>query len=157
MIYEYHGTYLVHAVIFNADPEGLEQRTPCLKRKKRKGHFTTRGTNWVHSLDGHDKLMGYQNNTFPIAVYGCIDTCSRKVLWAKVWTSNSNPKIIGRFYLEHLYKTRTIASKLRIDKGTETGEMATMHAYLRQQYQDMDPSGTVIYGPSTANQVGKQQ
>ena len=23
--------------------------------------------------------MGYQNNTTPIAVYGCIDTCSRKM------------------------------------------------------------------------------
>ena len=29
--------------------------------------------------------MGYQNSTLPIAVYECIDTCSRKMLWAKVW------------------------------------------------------------------------
>ncbi len=144
---------LVHAVMYDIDPEGLEQRIPGLKRKKRKGHFTTRGPNWVLSLDGHDKLMGYQNNTFPIAVYGCIDTCSRKVLWAKVWTSNSNPKLIARFYLEHLYKTKTISSMIRVDKGTETVEMVTMHAYLRQQHQDMDPNETVIYGPSTANQV----
>ena len=127
--------------MYDIDPEGLEQRIAGLKRKKRKGHFTTRGPNWVLSLDGHDKLMGYQNNTFPIVlVYGCIDTCSRKVLWAKVWTSNSNPKLIARFYLEHLYKTKTI----RVDKGTETVEMVTMHAYLRQQHQDMDPNETVI-------------
>ena len=97
----------------------------------------------MHSLDGHDKLMGYQNWTFPIAIYGCIDTCSRKVLWA----SNSDPKLIGRFYLEYLFKTRTIASKLRLDKGTETGVLATMHAYLRREHGDMDPVETVIYGP----------
>ena len=38
----------------------------------------------------------------------------------------------GRFYLEYLFKTKKIASKLRLDKGTETGVMATMHAFLRQ-------------------------
>ena len=32
------------------------------------------GPNWVHSLDGHDKLMGYQNSTFPLAIYGCLDS-----------------------------------------------------------------------------------
>ena len=144
---------LVHAVMFDIDPYGLEQRTPGLKRKKKAGHFTSRGPNWVHSLDGHDKLMGYQNNTFPIAVYGSIDTCSRKVLWAKVWTSNHNPKLIERFYLEYLYQTKTIARIIRVDKGTETVDMVTMHAYLRQHHQDMDPDETVIYGPSTANQV----
>ena len=61
---------LVHAVMYNVDSVSLEERAPCFKKKKKKkkGHFTTRGTNWVHSLDGHDKLMGYQNSTFPIAV-----------------------------------------------------------------------------------------
>ena len=84
--------HLVHAVMYNVDPDGLEERAPCFnKKKKKKGHFTARGTNWAHSLDGHDKLMGYQNNTFPIAVYGCIETCSRKLLWVKVWMTNDDP------------------------------------------------------------------
>ena len=78
---------LVHTVMYNVDPDALEERAPCFKKKKKKGHFTTRGTNWVHSLDGHDKLMDYQNSTFPIAAYGCIDMCSRKLLWVKVWMS----------------------------------------------------------------------
>ena len=111
----------------------------------------SRGPNWVHSLDDHDKLMGYQNSTFPIAVYGCMDTCSWKMLWAKVWFSNSNPDIVGRFYLEYLFKLRTIASKLRLDRGSETGVMATMHTFLRQHHGDMDPLDTVMYGPSTSN------
>ena len=144
---------VVYAVMYDVDSDALERRAPQFKKKKEKGHFTSRGPNSVHSLDGHDKLMGYQNWTFPIAIYGCIDTCSRKVLWAKVWASNSDPKLIGRFYLEYLFKTRTIASKLRLDKGTETGVLATMHAYLRREHGDMDPVETVIYGPSTSNQV----
>ena len=113
----------------------------------------SKGTDWVHSLDGHDKRMGYQNSTFPLAVYACIDTCSRKVLWAKVGTSNSDPSVIGRFYLEYLIKNKTIASMLRMDKGTETGVIATMHAFLRQTHDDMDPMDTVLFGPSTSNQV----
>ena len=139
--------------MYNVDPEALAERAPQYKKKKAKGNFISRGPNWVHSLDGHDKLMGYQNSTFPIAVYGCMDTCSRKMLWAKVWVSNSNPDIIGRFYLEYLFKSRTIASKLRLDKGSETGVMATILAFLRQHHGDMDPLDTVMYGPSTSNQV----
>lgn len=44
-----------------------------------------------------------------------------------------------------------ISKFLRLDKGTETGHMATIHAFLRQ---DQDPeSNTVTYGPSTNNKV----
>ena len=52
----------------------------------------------------------------------------------KVWISNSNPNLIGRFYLEFLFKTGRIASKLRLDKGTETSGVATMQAHLPQQH-----------------------
>jgi hypothetical protein len=68
----------VHAVMYDLDPDGLQARAVGAKRKKPKGCFTTKGPNWVHSVDRHDKLMGYQNSTFPLAVYGCLDTCSRK-------------------------------------------------------------------------------
>ena len=79
--------------------EGLRQRQPQFKRKKEKGTFTAVGPNWVVSLDGHDKLMGFQKNTFPLAIYGCIDTASRKI-FLKIWTSNSNPIFVGRWNFE---------------------------------------------------------
>lgn len=144
---------LVHAVMFDVDPDGLADRDPTVRRRKREGHFTTRGTNFVHSMDGHDKLMGYQNSTFPLAIYGSIDTASRKILWLRIWDSNSDPKRIGRRYLEHLYQMKRIASMIRVDKGTETGIMTTMHLFLRQYHGDMDAFDTVLYGPSTSNQV----
>ena len=122
--------HAVNAVMYDLDPEGLEARRPCFKKKEKKGHFTTLGTNWVHSLDGYNKLMGYQNSTFPIAVYGCIDTCSRKLLWVKTWMSNSDPRVIGRWYIEHLYKARAIPCMSRIDRGSETGKMAAIHGYI---------------------------
>ena len=144
---------LVHAVMYDLHPEGLEARGLGAKKRKPRGHFTTKGPNFVHSVDGHDKLMGYQNSTYPLAIYGCIDTASRKLLWLRVWVSNSDPLLIGRWYLEYLYETRTIASFMRMDRGTETGTLATMHAFLRRHHGDIDPYETVIFGPSTSNQV----
>lgn len=145
---------LIYELMHELDSQGLKQRTPCFKKKRNKIPFTSCGPNWVHSLDGHDKLMGYQNSTFPIAIYGCLDSCSRKLLWANVWTDNSNPKLIARFYLEHLYKSRIISRYLRLDRGTETGHMAAIHAFIRQEHSDVrDSTETIIYGPSTSNQV----
>ena len=104
------------------DPEGLKNHGGIgAKKARRKGDFTTKGSNWVHSLDGHDKLMGYQNSTFLLAIYGCLDTASRSMLWLRVWTSNSSPGIVGRWYLEYLFESRVMASIIRVDKGTETG------------------------------------
>lgn len=47
-----------------------------------------------------------------------------------------------------------ISRIIRLDKGTETGVMATMHAYVRRNHSDIDdPLDTILYGPSTSNQV----
>ena len=145
----------VHNIMYELDPEGLESRGDIGKKQRRKkGSFTSNGQNWVHSLDGHDKLMGFRNSTFPLAVYGCIDTSSRKILWLRIWVTNSNPNVIGRWYLEHLMETHVMANMIRLDKGTETVVMATMHAFLRRNHGDCDePADTILYGPSTSNQV----
>ena len=86
---------MVHDMMTHLDPEGLQNRLPCFKKKKAKGSFVTKGANWVHSIDGHAELMGYQRDTFPLAIYGCIDTASRKLLWIKVWTDNSNLLVVA--------------------------------------------------------------
>eukprot|EP00112_Aurelia_sp_Birch-Aquarium-sp1_P007258 Seg1790.5 transcript_id=Seg1790.5/GoldUCD/mRNA.D3Y31 product="hypothetical protein" protein_id=Seg1790.5/GoldUCD/D3Y31 len=143
----------VHAIMYDLDQKGLEEHLPKRKQKRARGNFTTRGPNWVFSLDGHAKLMGFEKGTFPLAIYGCIDTATRKIMYLKVWTGNSDPKLIGRWYFDFVMENEYIPAKLRIDKGTERGEMATIHAFLRQGHGDMDPADTVIYGPSTSNQI----
>ena len=147
----------VYDVMTGVDLEGLRQRQPRFKRKKEKGTFTAVGPNWVVSLDGHDKLMGFQKSTFPLAIYGCIDTASRKILFLKVWTSNSNPIFVGWWYFEYLYKRKILPNYIRIDKGTETATLSTMHAYLSSLQTDVltedEACERVIYGPSTSNQV----
>ena len=147
----------VYDVMTDIDLEGLRQRQPRFKRKKEKGTFTAVGPNWVVSLDGHDKLMGFQKSTFPLAIYGCIDTASQKILFLKVWTSNNNPIFVGRWYFEYLYKRKILPNYIRIDKGTETATLSTMHAYLSSLQTDVltenEACKCVIYGPSTSNQV----
>ena len=54
---------------------------------------------------------------------------------------------------DYLYETRVMAAMLRVDRGTETGVMATLHSFLRRHHGDLDPSDSVVYGPSTENQV----
>lgn len=97
--------------------------------------------------------MGFQNWTFPLAVYGCYDTASRKVMFLKLWTSNSSPQLVGRWYFDHLYETKKISSIIRLDRGTETGVLASMHAFLRRSHGDMAPGDTVQYGTSTTNRI----
>jgi len=53
------------------------------------------------SLDGHDKLCGYQKSTFPLHVYGGQDCFSGKIMFLKVWTSNNNPEVVARHYFDN--------------------------------------------------------
>ena len=47
-----------------------------------------------------------------------------------------------------------ISRRLHLDKGTETGKMATIHCYLRNGHNDVEnPEDTVLYGSSTSNKV----
>lgn len=58
------------------------------------------------SLDGHDKLCGYQKAMFLLGMHGGQDTDSSRINFLRIWTSNNNPKIIGRFYIDYLYESR---------------------------------------------------
>ena len=74
-------------------------------------------------------------------------------MFLKLWTSNSSPQLVGRWYFDHLYETKKISSIIRLDRGTETGVLASMHAFLRRSHGDMAPGDTVQYGTSTTNRI----
>ena len=50
---------LVYAAMTDLDSDGLKMRQPGNKKLKEKGTFVSAGPNWLMSLDGHDKLMGF--------------------------------------------------------------------------------------------------
>ena len=61
---------------------------------------------------------------------------------------------ICHWYLEYLYEARIMPSMMRLYRETGTGTMATIHAFLRRNHDDMgEPCESIIYGPSTSNQV----
>ena len=138
-------------MIAELDPEELEARSLQRREKKPKGQFTSDGPLWVASLDGHDKLCGFQNSTFPLGVYGCIDTFSRKIIFLFVCHSNSNPLIVGKMYLRYLFETEMLPRNLRVDRGMETGKMATIHVFLLNKPEVMnDPTDAKIMVPQQA-------
>ncbi|XP_028412477.1 uncharacterized protein LOC114535309 [Dendronephthya gigantea] len=98
--------------------------------------------------------MDFSRDTFPLAVYGLRDVFSGFILFLKIWTSNSDPKLIGRWYWEHINNSKVVSKYLRVDKGTENGHMATIHAYLNQQREDVENvEDTVYFSPSTNNKI----
>ena len=61
---------------------------------------------------------------------------------------------IARRHFDFLYDSRVRRKFLRIDKGSETGKMATLHAYLTSKLGVMeDPTDSVIYGLSNTNKT----
>ena len=83
-----------------------------------------------------------------------MDQASRKILLLKLWTRNSHPDLIGKWYFDHLRDVRTIPDKMRMDCGTETGSMAAAQCYLRSKKSELDDvTDCLTYGPSTGNQI----
>ena len=46
-------------------------------------------------VDGNDKLK-----KFGFCIHGCIDGYSRKLLWLKVSSTNNNPKVVVKYFLD---------------------------------------------------------
>ena len=61
-------------------------------------------------------------------------------------------KNVIKILLNFLYLV--LPRTLGLDKGTETGLMATMHSFLRDQLVDLEnATKSIVYGPSTQNKM----
>ena len=146
--------HLVQCVLYDLNPEGVSQRRLENRKKPRNRPFRSKGSMLVVSVDGHDKLCGYQNSTVPLRVYGFLDTFSRKILSRKGMSSKSDPVIIGRLYFDLFNELETMPVYLRMDRGTETGKMASIHSYLMSGQNMVDnPIDSAVFGPSTTNKI----
>ena len=98
--------------------------------------------------------MDFQNSTFPIVIYGCLDTKSRKPVWIEVWDGNSSPYLIACSYFDYLYESKLLTYYM-LELTRE--QRHTMHAYSRRQQCDIDTDyevcETVIYRPYSCNQA----
>ncbi|KAL9964483.1 hypothetical protein ACROYT_G028130 [Oculina patagonica] len=110
------------------DPEGVESR----KRKRlRRRTYQAKGPNYVWHIDGYDKLKPYG-----FCVHGGIDGFSRRLIWLEVGTTNNNPEVITKFYLDALKQVGGLPRKVRSDDGTENSMVAAVHTFLRSSHSD---------------------
>ena len=99
------------------------------------------GPNFSLHANGYDKLK-----PFGLAIHGCIDGWSRKILWLYVTRSNNCPHNIATYYLDAIEKYGGCPVKLVTDLGTENGIMASLQCFFR------DDLGCHTYVPSPRNQ-----
>ena len=112
-----------HEILFKlCDYEGIACRHLENRRKQRNEPFTSNGSMKVVSVDGHDKLCGYQNSALSLGAYGFIDTFSRKILSLKVTISNSDSRVIGKQYFDLLYELKMCLCFRDVTKGHKQGK-----------------------------------
>ena len=76
--------------------------------------YSANGPNFVWHLDGNDKLKPYG-----FGISGCIDGFSRYLLWLNVYTTNKDPSIIARYFVDAMHVMSGGPKVVRGDAGTE--------------------------------------
>lgn len=125
------------------DPEGIKVRfRRGLGRRK---NYSVPGPNHIWNMDGYDKLKPYG-----FALQGCVDGFSRKVLWAKVGTTNNKPEVVAHHYAGLVMETGYIPV---VDAGTENTLTGLIQQALRHRHANKYAGkDSYVVGPSTANQ-----
>ena len=90
------------------DLEGGKERWRKVKKRQ---IYKTDGPGDVIHMDGNDKLKRWG-----FAIHGCIDGFSRKSLWLRVATKNSDPIDIANYYLEFISRRKFCTNVLRMDR-----------------------------------------
>ena len=92
-------------------------------------------------LSSYDKLECIQGITFPLAVYGGIDTYSRKVLFLRVGGSNLDQDVVGCFWLDYLCENKACPRFLAIDNEAEMDVICGLHKAVKKRLIESDGSG----------------
>ncbi|XP_066913459.1 uncharacterized protein [Clytia hemisphaerica] len=136
----------VRQILGRLDPEGVNSRK---KRRLRRRTYVCKGPNELWHMDGYDKLKPYG-----FAIHGCIDGFSRKILWLNVNSTNNDPAIIAKYYLN--FVSQTNARRIRADCGTENSNVAGIQRLFRTHPIDESDNAfglqSFLYGKSTSNQ-----
>lgn len=127
------------------DPEGNASRKAHRLKRRR---YILKGPNNVWHIDGYDKLKPYG-----FCIHGCIDGYSRRLIWLKVSSSNNNPRLIAKYYLDTLKQMKCTPRIVRADYGTENSVVSYLQPFFRNVARDsMSGLKSFIYGKSTSNQ-----
>ena len=136
---------IVYQLLKILDPDGI------LKRKRRRLHrrpYVSKGPDYVWHVDSYDKLKPYG-----IGINGCIDGFSRHIIWLEANLTNSDPKVIGNYFIEAVRCRKGCPRRVRADMGTENGHVEQIQKFLRRHHNDaVAGDKSFLYGKSTSNQ-----
>jgi hypothetical protein len=104
------------------DPISVENRRA---RRLYRRTYHSRGPNHQWHVDGYDKLKKYG-----LAVSGCIDGFSRRIVWLQVSCTNNDPRVIGWYYLNAVNSMYVCPTQLRSDRGSENSTAAAIQCCL---------------------------
>ena len=125
-------------------PEEVEARRHSA-RHRRELHVP--GPNALWSLDGNDKLKQWG-----IEIYACIDAFSRYIVWCYVGITNKTAVSVLAQFLQAVDEYGFTASKIRTDKGVETGLLgAAQHQLAKSLDPDVQIGQVFRRGKSTTN------
>lgn len=118
----------------------IEQRS---RRRFVRRVYHSLGPNHVWHIDGYDKLKPYG-----LAISGCIDGYSRKVMWSFCGASNNDPYIMNTVNLE------SYQSFFALTVALKNGTMAAIHCSLISTHtDDLAGASSHMYGSSITNQI----
>ena len=113
---------LVSEILKEVDPDGSELRRA---RRLNRRRYISSGPNSCWHVDGYDKLKPYG-----LAIHGCVDGFSRRIMWLKVVRTNNNPIVPAYYFLETVKSLGYCPKLLRTDCGTENGIMADCQCFF---------------------------
>ncbi|XP_049919274.1 uncharacterized protein LOC126401808 [Epinephelus moara] len=136
---------VVMRLLKQLNPRGTALRT---RRRFTRRTYHSMGPNYIWHVDRYDKLK-----PFGLALSGCIDGFSRKIMWLVCGPTNNNPSVIAHNYINCAKNVGVVLMRLRTDLGTENGTMAAIQCTLRLVHTDYYAgSSSHSYGSSTGNQ-----
>ena len=112
------GKETVRLVLRIVDPEEVKRRS---KNRLRRRNYRGRGSNYIWHVDGYDKLK-----PFCFRIHGCIDGYSRRILWLEMRTTNNDPRVTEKYFLDCVHSAGCVSRIVRGDNGTENVNMAAI-------------------------------
>ncbi|KAJ8024994.1 hypothetical protein HOLleu_35071 [Holothuria leucospilota] len=119
---------VVMHVIRALDPEGVRLRR---RRRLERRRYLSVGPNFAWHLDSYDKLKPYG-----VAINGCIDGFSRRVLWLRANSTNNDPRIIAGYFMETVESCGGCPLLISADRGTENSTVERLQIFLRRNGND---------------------
>ncbi|KAG9077162.1 hypothetical protein FS749_010976, partial [Ceratobasidium sp. UAMH 11750] len=116
------------------EPEKLQERKGRMMQRRQ---FWCAGPNDVWAVDQHNKWKRF---TFWLHVG--LDAYSGMILWLKVYWTNSNPRLICKYYLDAIENVGGMPLTTCSDPGSENFGIANAQSTLRQM-QDPSLRGTM--------------